>query len=372
MFVAADGTTEIGREEFHEQYFEETGKPFSKRMLPAKHWWTNGSTLCETESPGGWSLGQFHIILPMLSEACSTLADTEFLFNRRDGPVLRDASKNDADNIKIPVIGFYEKKSVDDELPATREYAIPNYEDWATRESKGCRDPVTSRMQQAFFRGSTTGPGVSIRDNARLLLSHLGRCRESTILDAAPTRFNQRLRIFRTRDSDGRLRTSITFQRPSTFSHIHPVATVPFSKWSRWAITIYARGHAGATRFLRQLALGGVLIDFDPLDCIPADKQPPLPEVWASNAVAATALSHTELLALPAKFTDPHTIVRKHGWTHVHVTEGNQLYAIIELLLKCPRLAQELASNGRVAAVGLLGDLVTSTRRVIAQACSLT
>lgn len=214
-----------------------------KSMLRDVHdWWFNGDIVCNVVPPGVWGRSMFHSLCAMLSHVSPQLNDCDFILNKRDAPL----------NLRsIPCLSFYTNDTI-------RDLPCPLPRDW---ECSPCstiqKSRWATRRNKAVFRGSSTGPGLTLNTNRRLQLAHVAKSAPS-LLDVGITSFNVRDRVI---SQSGTTRV-ITCAATRTL-----MQTIPKSdcmtisdQASQFKYALYVAGHQAADRLGALLNNGFVVI----------------------------------------------------------------------------------------------------------------
>lgn len=233
-------------------------------------WWANGAVLCNVIPPNGWGDAYLAHLRDMLEAMCATkrVGDVEFFINKRDNPVLRLDGQDPCvlgrrglsclgSPAYAPVLSFYTSSAYGDLL-------LPTGEDWelatgaifppyakADRSPASIQESVSlswsKRRNQAIFRGSATGSGVTCDTNLRLAL--VAKAETIPFIDAGIVKWALRDKV-----DGGKVRF---LHPPSLPFGLSPY--VPFKDQCTYKVQIYVDGHAAANR-LGSMLLSGSLI----------------------------------------------------------------------------------------------------------------
>lgn len=242
-------------------------------------WWANGAVLCNVTPPNGWGDAYLAHLRDMLEAMCATkrVGDVEFFINKRDNPVLRLDGQDPCvlgqkegkgrsylrSPAYAPVLSFYTSSAYGDLL-------LPAGEDWelatgaifppyakADRSPTSIQEsvslPWSKRKDQAIFRGSATGSGVTCETNLRLALvakaKAMAKAKAISSIDAGIVKWALRDKV-----DGGKVRF---LHPPSLPFDLSPY--VPFRDQCTYKVQIYVDGHAAANR-LGSMLLSGSLI----------------------------------------------------------------------------------------------------------------
>lgn len=303
-------------------------------------WWTNGNVVCSIPPTNVWGTSQLNRLLSVLGAACVDVAHADVVLNRRDGPI--------EDGLATPVLSFYGVRARAEDTHGVCTRVIPNYEDLSWHEHNGggpvALTPLTHRKAVCLWRGSLTGAGVLPTDNARLMLATFTPASErADAFDMALTSVPKRLRVYAIGDKH-----VVTFPRMrTTCPGLRCRPSIPMHEWAHAAVTVYVHGHSGATRFLSQLALGGLVIHFDPE--LSAYAAPRAPTVWGQTY--AMGVSGGAWASEPDAGTRASML--RHA-THMVVTSTEELERVVVAVFSNVAEAQAVATNGANMASALM------------------
>lgn len=228
-----------------------------------RRWWFNGAVVCNVAGPWGTAgLGpirdMFREIIPLIK----AVPDCDFFVNRRDYPQIRRDGRlaEPAQNNPRPSRTFPSSIPVFSAFtgPGFADKPMPPADDWAL-VSKGAalleraaRLPFKDRKPQAVFRGSATGPGVSLDTNHRLMLATLSRV-HPLLFDAGITSLSHRDQV----DKSGRMQ----FMDHTKLRRVLPKAPfMAIEEQMRFQIVLYAQGHSAAARFGTLMHTGCLIV----------------------------------------------------------------------------------------------------------------
>lgn len=255
-----------------------------------RRWYANNG-IFRHEFPPSESMSGLEIMNDMFHALCETYNDipnVQFCLNKRDFPLLRKDGCEPYNYIfgdGCPLVSHkYDSHIPILSMAGNDEFAdilIPTWDDWA-RVNQGSRNfpycpqysndskseereikveeveevEWTDKIATAFFRGSSTGFGVSIDDNPRLRLVHMSQTQpfidgEPLFLDAGITKWNCRPRI------DPNTKKIVFFNQKDI---------LPISKYTsyldqkQFKYVIYIQGHVCAFRLPALLESGSLVL----------------------------------------------------------------------------------------------------------------
>ena len=243
--------------------------------VPLSGVWTNGPLLCtrfsKKEPWGSHHLPELFQFVRGLSASVPKRSYVEFFLNKRDGPLHSNDPRRHPSlwlppqahdhhrqwtlrcGIHVPVLSFYGG-------PQWRDRLIPSPEDLQWMLSPPdvkyqASVPWNDKCGVALFRGSSTGQGITAKDNARIHLCSLEPC---SWLDAKLTGHNSRFRVCR----DGIVRAP-----PSASRKARQEARqyfMPLQEQEKFKYIVYVDGHAASSRLGTMLRMGSVTLRVAP------------------------------------------------------------------------------------------------------------
>jgi hypothetical protein len=263
------------------------GKKYPINILEHPDTWYGNNCLVRFESPMEEGDTNIPSMSDMLKTLCSTrkIPDMEFFVNRRDFPLIKKNSTEpynhlfDSDNLKL-LSHEYDKYSPILSMVTTPDFAdipIPTGDDWSrisSYENKffhvfkkfpTIEDFNTSwkdKKPTAVFRGATTGCGVTIKTNNRLLASYMSpRLQpdndypDDPLLDAGITKWQVRPRKIQ---GEKYLQT---IDIPNIgINLVTPLTPIQQSKYK---YILHLDGHVSAFRLSLELSMGSCILKAD-------------------------------------------------------------------------------------------------------------
>lgn len=246
----------------------------SKNINMFSNGWYANNCLIRYEYPVGETDTNIPCLKDMLTELCKhrTVPDIEFFINKRDFPLLTHNKTEPYTHIwgdnKPLVSHCYNKYAPIMSMSSNEHYSdvlIPTYDDWIrtqqikskyyTRASQNYPEKFDiewdSKKPMAVFRGSSTGYGVTVKDNQRLLACKIG-LDNPELIDAGITKWNVRPK---------------KYTNSSYLVNIEP-KNIPFKisktmtpyEQSRYKYIIHIDGHTTSFRLSLELAMGSVIL----------------------------------------------------------------------------------------------------------------
>jgi serine/threonine protein kinase len=243
--------------------------------------WYGNNCLVRYEYPPSEGDTNTSVIRDMLKELCDSreMPDIEFFINKRDFPLLTKNGTEPYNNIwdtsNLSLVSHsYEKYIPILSMSISERYAdvpMPTCDDWARVQNldskwfpRLCRDyPETfdtkweDKIPSAVFRGGSTGCGVTIETNPRLMLAYLSHTTpvdEDGVpyIDAGITNWNLRPRKI---EGEKYLKTIEIGSLP--FGTVPPLS---LEQQSRYKYVINVDGHVAAFRLSIELNMGSVVL----------------------------------------------------------------------------------------------------------------
>lgn len=285
-----DPSLERRKRSYQDMKTATTGKPDPWNVHPAS-WWLNGHMVCNATSEQIWGDAYLPQLKHMFSAAARQFGgNADFMINKRDAPIFRRNSHHRPHAIvdgvaridpllrfpeHLPVFSFFAHatESADILMPTVDDWEVatgavfPAIKPSSSRQHISTRAPRPwkERAQTAIFRGSSTGPGVTVNTNQRLRLAaldaywrrpeHGGRFKArggEWLLDAGITRHNRRDRIV----SPGE---AMTFIRPGECPPLKPFLPMQ-DQMQAYKFVLYVEGHSAAARFGTLMWSGAVVL----------------------------------------------------------------------------------------------------------------
>lgn len=249
-----------------------------------KHEWYGNNCLVRNEFPineGDCNVGN---IKNMLEELCNEreVPDIEFFINRRDFPLLTRDGTEAYNNIwgsrtKPLVSHSYDKYIPILGMVTSERYAdipIPTHNDWSRVQVKEGKwfprgrvdeeicDPCRweDKIETAVFRGASTGAGVTIGTNMRLMAAAMSENKEVDddgvlFLNAGITKWNLRPRKL---ENSSRLQT-IDVEDMG----LKLVDFMPLKEQTAYKYILHIDGHVSAFRLTSELGSGSLVLKVD-------------------------------------------------------------------------------------------------------------
>jgi hypothetical protein len=254
-------------------------KEYQINKFPSR--WYGNNCLVRPEFPIGENDRGLPNIKDMLETLCNErkVPDIELFINKRDFPLIRQGRNEPYEHIfgseNYPLISHrYETycpilsmvtTSVNADIP------MPTAEDWARVSSQesdkyfapDCRDynydfslDWSSRIPTAIFRGASTGCGVTMDTNPRLMLSYLSTVSPIDggikLLDAGITKWNLRPRKHISSEF-----LQVIDKTKLPFGLVAPLSP---DQQSRYKYIVHVDGHVSAFRLSLELSMGSVIL----------------------------------------------------------------------------------------------------------------
>jgi len=194
------------------------------------------------------------------------IKDIDFFINRRDFPVIRNDDKHPYYHLYDEVSKFKTNKyiSIFSQSISNNYADIPfvNVDDIMLLTQKAyapkCKISIfpkqinwDNKINTAFFRGSATGCGVTIKTNQRLKLAKISYdLKNKSILDAGVVSWNYRDKIYN---------KQLTLINPKKLG-FPLVNKVTLEEQNKYKYLIHIDGHVSAYRLLRELDSGSIVL----------------------------------------------------------------------------------------------------------------
>lgn len=333
-----DWSEELGMDQKAlDKYYSEKLRSFRKENILSTHkWWANGNIICNEMSKNVWGEHLTIQLRDLLIQVCSErqIPDMEFFINKRDFPQLKcDLSepydfiyRNSPAPLKAykystysPIVSFFCSPefadlpfvSADDwEIMTGRIFPPKGGDNYSSAKQKDYVCAWEDRIATAFFRGSGTGGGVTIKDNQRLRLADISYAWRSdprynnrnpidgvAFLDAGVVTWN-----IRDKKMPG---GPMTYLRESDFK-FKTVGRVPMYEQVRYKYLVYVEGHCAAARFGFLLKVGCVILKVESV-CVPS-------QLWFFPALKA----YEHFVPVKADMSD---LAEKIEWCKTHDSE---------------------------------------------------
>lgn len=260
------------------------GREYNEKSLNIfKNTWYSNNCLIRHEFPLNEGDTNVSNIKNMLDELCENrvIPDIEFFINRRDFPILTqnyyepyydiwDSENHPLVSHKydkyLPILSMSKKDYYADVL-------IPTHEDWSRVQHKEGKYFVKSfrscdnddfhvkwedKKPIALFRGSSTGSGVTIKTNQRLMISYLSSLGEKDDIDNLPfidagiTKWNVRLKKIM---NETELKTIEVDKL-----NLNLVPTLTYEEMCGYKYIIHIDGHVSAFRLSSELGMNSVIL----------------------------------------------------------------------------------------------------------------
>jgi hypothetical protein len=256
----------------------------ARRVNTFPNTWYANNCLIRTEYPIGENDRCVSNLKDMLLTLCEKrqIPDIELFFNRRDFPLIKNDNSEPYehifDNEKMPLISHnYTKYCPILSMVTTDKNAdipFPTMEDWArvsSLENKLFYPDFknysytfeldwSKKVPTAFFRGASTGCGVTVETNPRLKLALLSKRspveKGVPLLDAGISKWNCRPRKIINQPY-------LEVIDPVQLKKQYDLDTVPFlspEEQSRYKYIINVDGHVSAFRLSLELSMGSVVL----------------------------------------------------------------------------------------------------------------
>lgn len=251
------------------------------RINKFQNTWYGNNCLIRTEFPVGENDRGLSNMKDMLETLCSEreVPDIELFINKRDFPLIRQTRTEPYEHIygseNYPLINHRYETYVPILSMVTTDVnadiPIPTAEDWARVGSQelgkyfspDCRNynydfsmEWERRLPTAVFRGASTGCGVTMDTNPRLMVSYLSTISPIEngfrLLDAGITKWNLRPRKHISSEYLKLINTSVL-----PFKLVQPLTP---SQQAQYKYVVHVDGHVSAFRLSLELSSGSVLL----------------------------------------------------------------------------------------------------------------
>ena len=232
-------------------------------------WWSNGGTVGCLQKTPVWGSFFVNELVGILRGLAKRVGNAEFFLNKRDHPLLRrdrrepyaqpfgpgeppsifsapewTSRARSPYDVFAPIFSFYTNSEYED-LP------FPVTQDWVPQPIGAEEVPWENRVACAFFRGSASGYGITMKTNPRLKLASMDNPEKGR--DFKLTSWNTRLKF----QPDG----TVGCIRPELFPfEASKDYFVPMERQMQYRYIVYVDGNVGASRLGALLSLGSTVI----------------------------------------------------------------------------------------------------------------
>jgi hypothetical protein len=324
--VLPSGTEATSTAEYFATKAEKTRQPVEDFIPQVEAWWFNGHVVCNVPAPSGaplWSARGLTELYDMIASAAAlpgTPQRARLVLNKRDAPLLP---------LHPPLHPLWRSRAFTRPLslyggPRFHDVLVPTPEHWALActHARDWNDPPPwhVRASRAVFRGTATGPGVTLGHNQRLALAAWGLA-HTDIADVALTALSMRDRIVSPPAVSSALmvRTRVAhvmFMDATALEGSVRRAPVmsPQAQAAAFKYQIYVDGHSASSRLAwLLLSQSLVLMVESPVDVA-------APDMWLTRALALRPHEHY----VPVR-SDLHDLELKIRWAREHDADAQRI-----------------------------------------------
>lgn len=286
--IALDGMEGTSKREVSKYAQAKAGRMESGKSEEAviikdvSRWWLNGHVVCNVRPDNVWGDYQmaevWTMLQKMLSSYESKVPDVDFIFNKRDCPMLVRGSTGSLPT--LPVLSLYTG-------PAAFDVPCVLPEDWTIATDDAKTDPPDWSGREdgrIVFRGSSTGIGTTMDANERMATAKFCATNSPLYFDVKITRLNERDQVVERR---GR---RLLVGHPPTRELAHELRSLGAlggymsleDQAKRYRTALYIKGHQAASRLGKLFALGFLVVV---LEQDGEEMETPGNQVWLHHAL---------------------------------------------------------------------------------------